>query len=87
MRVTRPPPGADGPPVRLSETADQYAQLLFAVQDTGLGMDQHALAHLFDPYEQAKASTAREYGGTGLGLTSTWKPLCCAVLCCAVLLS
>ncbi len=43
--------------------------LRFDVLDTGIGMSAQALAHVFDPFNQASASTTRRYGGTGLGLS------------------
>ena len=43
-----------------------YAKL--AVRDTGHGMDEETLAHIFDPFY-----TTKEVGsGTGLGLASAW---------------
>ena len=39
------------------------------VTDTGIGIDPQTLARLFQPFNQADSSTARKYGGTGLGLT------------------
>ncbi|KAK4189996.1 Two-component system protein A [Podospora australis] len=51
-----------------SETNDQ-ATLTFWVKDTGIGISPHQLENLFQPFSQADASTARKYGGSGLGLS------------------
>jgi signal transduction histidine kinase len=40
-----------------------------AVTDTGIGMEPQQAARIFDKYAQADSTTARKYGGTGLGLT------------------
>ncbi|KAK3683483.1 hypothetical protein B0T22DRAFT_248627 [Podospora appendiculata] len=51
-----------------SETEDK-ATLTFWVKDTGIGISPEQLDKLFQPFSQADASTARKYGGSGLGLS------------------
>ena len=47
--------------------------LTVAVTDTGIGMTPEQASRLFGSYAQADASTARKYGGTGLGLNISKK--------------
>lgn len=45
--------------------------LRFIVKDSGVGMKQSFLEHLYEPFEQANNSVAKKYGGTGLGMAIT----------------
>ncbi len=55
------------------QTINQKTTLLLKIIDTGIGIEEHVLDHLFDSFTQAEQSTTRKYGGTGLGLTITKK--------------
>jgi signal transduction histidine kinase/CheY-like chemotaxis protein len=43
-------------------------EIAFSVADTGIGMDDAALARLFQRFSQADQTPSRRHGGTGLGL-------------------
>jgi len=45
--------------------------ITFNVQDSGIGIEQDQLEHIFDPFVQVDSSLTRHYQGTGLGLTIT----------------
>ncbi|MGE3164288.1 MAG: ATP-binding protein [Planctomycetota bacterium] len=58
VRVTARMHDLDGPNRSLTVTAE----------DTGMGIEPTQLERIFEAFEQADASTTRNFGGTGLGL-------------------
>jgi PAS domain S-box-containing protein len=47
--------------------------LRLTISDTGIGIPKDKIGPIFEAFEQAEGSTARDYGGTGLGLAVTKK--------------
>ena len=61
--VDRPPEGSD-----LPKASAAAGWLLIHVQDTGIGIPEGQLEHIFGLFTQADASFSRPYEGAGIGL-------------------
>ncbi|MCL4273000.1 MAG: PAS domain S-box protein [Anaerolineales bacterium] len=59
----------EGKHIGLEVTGDLLRnQVAITIWDTGIGIDEDDLKHLFKPFVQLDSGLAREYQGTGLGL-------------------
>ena len=49
----------------------EYASYEFHIRDTGIGMSEEFVSHIFEPFEREKNSTISGIQGTGLGMAIT----------------
>jgi CheY-like chemotaxis protein len=51
----------------LMESYKNQVNILFTVEDTGIGIPEDRIKEIFGSYTQARGSVTRKFGGTGLG--------------------
>jgi len=61
--------------IKLEDSDVSTYQVLFTVEDTGIGLGAEEVSRIFEEFKQANISIRNEYGGTGLGLTISQKLL------------
>ena len=54
--------------VKVMEQSDEEQSLEFCISDSGIGISNESIVSIFSAFTQADDSTARRFGGTGLGL-------------------
>ncbi|GAB3516250.1 ATP-binding protein [Photobacterium alginatilyticum] len=59
---------SSSPETVLNVSKQSRSTISIVIKDSGVGISQDRLEHIFDPFVQAESSTTREFGGTGLGL-------------------
>jgi len=57
------------PPPNNQEQKDKTRFVEVSITDTGIGISQENLDHIFEPFAQVETSYNRKYQGTGLGLS------------------
>ncbi|MCI5045158.1 MAG: response regulator [Aquisalinus sp.] len=57
--------------VSASDIVNGSTELKIQISDTGVGIAEDKLSHVFEKFTQAEGSTTRKFGGTGLGLSIT----------------
>lgn len=55
--------------VQSKETQDGYAQMIYIIRDTGIGIKTENIPHLFNAFKRVDEAESRYIEGTGLGLS------------------
>mgnify|MGYP001799526883 FL=1 len=58
--------------IKANEISDlSDSNIVITVKDTGIGIAESDIKHIFEPFRQINQSISRKYAGTGLGLAIT----------------
>ncbi len=71
LKYTRPGGAVRLLAVQTEKAAGGIVPYAFRIQDTGIGMSETFLKHLFEPFEREETATVSGIQGTGLGLAIT----------------
>lgn len=56
---------------KVLKDAENYQHISICITDTGIGMSEDYVKHIFKKFNQEDGSVSRKYGGTGLGMAIT----------------
>lgn len=68
MKYTQPGGTVSVRIIQTESDPDGYASYQFRIKDSGIGMSEEFLKHLFEPFERERTATVSGIQGTGLGL-------------------
>lgn len=71
MKYTEPGGRVSVRIIQMDNAPKGYASYQFKIKDTGIGMSEEFLKHLFEPFEREQSATVSGIQGTGLGLAIT----------------
>ncbi len=71
MKFTKPGGMVGVRIVQKGNAPEGWAAYEFQIKDTGIGMSQEFLEHVFEPFERERTSTVSGIQGTGLGMAIT----------------
>ena len=69
VKYTKPGGSIDYTVERTNLPGEKYANLRFTIADTGIGMSQDFVEHIFDDFSREKNQTMSGIEGTGLGMS------------------
>jgi signal transduction histidine kinase len=64
----------------IAQSKPNTIDLCFIISDSGIGIKPDQIAHIFKQFTQQEGQSAREFGGTGLGLGLAICTNLCAVM-------
>ena len=71
MKFTKPGGQVSIRVAQEEDSRSDYAAYVFRIKDTGIGMSQEFIQHIFEPFEREQTATVSGIQGSGLGMAIT----------------